>query len=408
MVNELKEQFEELIVINNKKQNIATKDKITNDFHEIEDLDADIKTMDFILDDMDEVQTMDFVGDDMDKVKSMKVVEDDFKDTKTMNAVEDDVKEIKTMSDAKEDVDIMNDRKDDMDDSESDEEDLNDDSWLNDVSLEDSVRTYLKEIGTIPLLSQEEEIEIAKRIEAGEEDAKKSMANANLRLVVSVAKRYVRGSNMTLLDLIQEGNIGLLKAIDKYDYKMGYKFSTYAMWWIRQAMTRAIADQSRTIRIPVHMKELMNKITRTSRKFLAEKGRDPHLSELAEIMKIPLDRMNEIAKWHGDTISLDAPVGEDDSMMMDFISDDRIPEQFEKVEHRMLGEEIDQILADLSEREQRVIRLRFGLIDGKIWTLEEVGKEYHVTRERIRQIESRALLRLRMKRDTKKLRTYLD
>jgi RNA polymerase primary sigma factor len=282
------------------------------------------------------------------------------------------------------------------------------DKEMNDFITEDSVRAYLKEIGSIPLLSQEQEVEMAKKIERGDELAKKMMANANLRLVVSVAKRYVRGSNMTLLDLIQEGNIGLLRAIDKYDYHKGYKFSTYAMWWIRQAMTRAIADQSRTIRIPVHMKEQMSKITRTSRQFLADTGRDPSLNELAGLMNIPKERMVDISKWYGDTISLDAPVGEEDSMIRDFVADDSMPEQFASVEHVMLGEEINSILSELTEREQRVIRLRFGLVDGKVWTLEEVGREYHVTRERIRQIEARALRRLRMKRETKKLRAYLD
>jgi RNA polymerase primary sigma factor len=213
---------------------------------------------------------------------------------------------------------------------------------------------------------------------------------------------------MTLLDLIQEGNIGLLKAIDKYNYHKGFKFSTYAMWWIRQAMTRAIADQSRTIRIPVHMKELMSKITRTSHQFLSDNGRDPSINELAILMNISLERMFDIVKWYGDTISLDAPVGEEDSMIMDFVADDRMSEQFACVEHVMLGAEINSILSDLTEREQRVIRLRYGLIDGRIWTLEEVGKEYNVTRERIRQIESEALRRLRMKRETKKLRAYLE
>lgn len=291
--------------------------------------------------------------------------------------------------------------------SELEEEDKFD-ADIDDFITEDSVRAYLKEIGNIPLLTQEQEVETARKIERGDEIAKKMMANANLRLVVSVAKRYVRGSNMTLLDLIQEGNIGLLKAIEKYDYHKGYKFSTYAMWWIRQAMTRAIADQSRTIRIPVHMKELMSKITRTSRQFLADTGRDPSLTELSELMNISKERMIDIYKWYGDTISLDAPVGEEDSMIMDFVADDSMPEQFASVEHVMLGQEINSILAGLSEREQRVIRLRFGLVDGKVWTLEEVGREYHVTRERIRQIEARALRRLRMKRETKKLRAYLD
>ncbi len=274
---------------------------------------------------------------------------------------------------------------------------------------EDSVRAYLKEIGKIPLLSAEEEVEIAKRIEAGDDTAKEEMINTNLRLVVSVAKRYVAGSNMTLLDLVQEGNIGLLKAVDKFDYHRGYKFSTYAMWWVRQAITRAIADQSRTIRIPVHMKEHMNKISKAKRKFLTEHEREPLVEELAEIMEMPISRMEEILKLYGDTISLDTPIGDgDDTVLMDFVADDNMPEQFASAEHTMMGEEIDKILLGLTDREQRILRLRFGFLDGRIWTLEEVGKEYHVTRERIRQIEARALRRLQMKRETKKLKSYLE
>lgn len=277
------------------------------------------------------------------------------------------------------------------------------------VNIEDSVRAYLKEIGNIPLLSREEELELAMRIEQGDINAKELMTNSNLRLVVSVAKRYALGSNMTILDLIQEGNIGLIKAVEKFDYHKGYKFSTYAMWWIRQAVTRAIADQSRTIRIPVHMKEQMNRISRALRKFLADTGREPTAAELAEIMQIPAERMEEIMKLYGDTVSLETPIGEeDDTMLMDFVADDSMPEQFSSVEHIMLGEQIDEILAELTEREQRVIRLRFGFVDGRIWTLAEVGKEYHVTRERIRQIEVVALRRLRMKRETKKLKSYLE
>lgn len=274
---------------------------------------------------------------------------------------------------------------------------------------EDSVRAYLKEIGKIPLLSAEEEVETAKRIEAGDDTAKEEMINTNLRLVVSVAKRYVAGSNMTLLDLVQEGNIGLLKAVDKFDYHRGYKFSTYAMWWVRQAITRAIADQSRTIRIPVHMKEHMNKISRVKRRFLTEHEREPSVEELAETMEMPISRMEEILKLYGDTISLDTPIGDgDDTVLMDFVADDNMPEQFASAEHTMMGEEIDKILLGLTDREQRILRLRFGFLDGRIWTLEEVGKEYHVTRERIRQIEARALRRLQMKRETKKLKSYLE
>ncbi len=279
----------------------------------------------------------------------------------------------------------------------------------NDIYQEDSVKSYLKEIGNIPLLTAEQEIEISKRIENGEVTAKEILTNANLRLVVSVAKKYVRGSNMNLLDLIQEGNIGLLKAVDKFDYHRGYKFSTYAMWWIRQTITRAIADQARTIRIPVHMKEQMNKITKASGKFLADAGREPTLAELAGIMNLEEERMEEIIKLYGDAISLDTPIGEEeDSILKDFIADESMPEQFSSAEHVMLVQEIDEILSSLTEREQRVIRLRFGFVDGRVWTLEEVGKEYHVTRERIRQIEVRALCRLRMKKGTKKLKTYLE
>ena len=277
------------------------------------------------------------------------------------------------------------------------------------LNLEDSVRTYLKEIGTIPLLTKEEELDLAIRIEEGEAGARELMASANLRLVVSVAKRYVRGSNMTLLDLIQEGNIGLLKAVEKFDYHKGYKFSTYAMWWIRQAITRAIADQARTIRIPVHMKEQMNRITRLSRKFLAEHGREATAGELARLMGMPAERMEEIIGLYGDTISLDTPIGEEeDSMLMDFVADESMPEQFAVIEHVMLGEQLDELLSALSERERMVIRLRFGFVDGRIWTLEEVGKEYHVTRERIRQIEAKALKRLRMRRECKTLLSYLE
>ena len=277
------------------------------------------------------------------------------------------------------------------------------------LPLDDSVKAYLKEIGSIALLSKEEEMKLAIRIEQGDELAREKMINANLRLVVTVAKRHVRGSNMGFLDLIQEGNIGLMKAVEKYDYHKGYKFSTYAMWWIRQAVTRAIADQSRTIRIPVHMKEQMGKVTRASRKFLLDTGREPSVEELSEIMEIPEERMREIVKLYGDTISLDTPIGDDeDCMLKDFVADENMPEQFEAVEHIMLGDELDKLLSDLSEREQRIIRLRFGFVDGRIWTLEQVGKEYHVTRERIRQIEVKALRRLKHRKDVVNLKSYLE
>ena len=286
------------------------------------------------------------------------------------------------------------------------EEDDLDDSAL---PLDDSVKAHLIEIGNIPLLTREEEIILAKRIESGDDSARERMINSNLRLVVNVAKKHVRGSNMGFLDLIQEGNIGLMRAVEKYDYSKGYKFSTYAMWWIRQAVTRAIADQSRTIRIPVHMKEQMSKVNKASRKFLTDMGREPTVDELADIMDMPEDRVRDIVKLYGDTISLDTPVGDDDDCkLQDFVADDNISDQFTSVEHVMLGDELDQLLSGLSEREQRIIRLRFGFVDGRIWTLEQVGEEYHVTRERIRQIEVKALHRLKHRKDIKNLKSYLE
>lgn len=278
-----------------------------------------------------------------------------------------------------------------------------------DYMTDNSVRMYLKEIGNIPLLSVCEERELAIRVELGDEKAKKEMANANLRLVVSVAKRYVAGSGMSLQDLIQEGNIGLLKAVEKFDYHKGYKFSTYAMWWIRQGISRAIADQSRTIRIPVHMREQMNKIRRASRQFLVENGREPNPMEIAESMSIPTELVEEVMKYLGDTISLETPVGDnEDSMLGDFIADDDTTDQFAATEYVMLREELQEILSTLTDREQRIIKQRFGFEDGRIRTLEEIGKEFHLTRERIRQIEVRAIKRLRYKPSIKNLRSYIE
>jgi RNA polymerase primary sigma factor len=235
------------------------------------------------------------------------------------------------------------------------------------------------------------------------------LANANLRLVVSVVKRYAGGSGMSFLDLIQEGNLGLLKAVDKFDYHRGYKFSTYAMWWIRQAVTRAISDQSRTIRIPVHMMETMNKMRRASRQFLSSHGREPIPEEMAEIMKMPVERIREIYLFIGDTISLETPVGEtEDSSILDFISDDSFIDQYTSVENNMLRKEIENSLLTLTDREQRIIKLRFGFEDGRARTLEEIGKEFHVTRERIRQIEVKAIKQLRCKNSTKRLKIYLE
>lgn len=273
----------------------------------------------------------------------------------------------------------------------------------------DSIRSYLREIGKYPLLTSEEEVEIAKRIEDGDEIAKEKMINSNLRLVVSVAKKYVRSSKMTLLDLIQEGNLGLIKAVEKFDYKKGFKFSTYAMWWIRQAITRSIADQGRTIRIPVHMKERMNKVTKATRQFVSDNGRDPTTEELAAVLDMSEERVENIIQLYGDTISLDTPIGEEeDAVLMNFVADEEMPGMFASVEQTMLGNELDEVLSILTDREQRILRLRFGFDGGRIWTLEEVGKEFNVTRERIRQIEAKALRRLRMNRDTKKLKAYLE
>ena len=263
------------------------------------------------------------------------------------------------------------------------------------ISIEDPVRMYLKEIGKVPLLSAEEEIELAKKMENGDQEAKKRLAEANLRLVVSIAKRYV-GRGMLFLDLIQEGNLGLIKAVEKFDYRKGYKFSTYATWWIRQAITRAIADQARTIRIPVHMVETINKLIRVSRQLLQELGREPTPEEISEEMGMPVDRVREILKISQEPVSLETPIGEEeDSHLGDFIQDDNVPVPAEAASFTLLREQLVEVLGTLTEREQKVLRLRFGLDDGRARTLEEVGKEFNVTRERIRQIEAKALRKLR-------------
>ena len=263
------------------------------------------------------------------------------------------------------------------------------------VSIEDPVRMYLKEIGKVPLLSAEREIELAQRMEEGDEEAKKELAEANLRLVVSIAKRYV-GRGMLFLDLIQEGNLGLIKAVEKFDYHKGYKFSTYATWWIRQAITRAIADQARTIRIPVHMVETINKLIRVSRQLLQELGREPLPEEIAKEMDMPVERVREILKISQEPVSLETPIGEEeDSHLGDFIQDDNVPVPAEAAAQTLLKEQLDEVLDTLTEREQKVLRLRFGMNDGRARTLEEVGREFDVTRERIRQIEAKALRKLR-------------
>ena len=311
---------------------------------------------------------------------------------------------------------ITNDDDDDVIDdeeimlSEEDEVDMEniDLSVPDGISIEDPVRMYLKEIGKVPLLSAEEEIELAQRMEEGDEDAKKRLAEANLRLVVSIAKRYV-GRGMLFLDLIQEGNLGLIKAVEKFDYRKGYKFSTYATWWIRQAITRAIADQARTIRIPVHMVETINKLIRVSRQLLQELGREPTPEEIAAEMNMPVDRVREILKISQEPVSLETPIGEEeDSHLGDFIQDDNVPVPSDAAAFTLLKEQLVEVLGTLTEREQKVLRLRFGLDDGRARTLEEVGKEFNVTRERIRQIEAKALRKLRHPSRSRKLKDYLD
>ena len=276
------------------------------------------------------------------------------------------------------------------------------------VSIEDPVRMYLKEIGKVPLLSADEEVELAKKMETGDLDARKRLAEANLRLVVSIAKRYV-GRGMLFLDLIQEGNLGLIKAVEKFDYRKGYKFSSYATWWIRQAITRAIADQARTIRIPVHMVETINKLIRVQRQLLQELGREPYPEEIAKEMNLPVDRVREIQKISQEPVSLETPIGEEeDSHLGDFIQDDNVPVPAEAAAFTLLKEQLSEVLGTLTDRERKVLELRFGLDDGRARTLEEVGKEFNVTRERIRQIEAKALRKLRHPSRSRKLKDYLD
>ena len=306
------------------------------------------------------------------------------------------------------DTEVPDDELDIIDESGEDEQDLLDLSIPDSINIEDPVRMYLKEIGKVPLLTAEEEIELAKRMESGDEDAKKRLAEANLRLVVSIAKRYV-GRGMLFLDLIQEGNLGLIKAVEKFDYNKGFKFSTYATWWIRQAITRAIADQARTIRIPVHMVETINKLVRVSRQLLQELGREPSPDEIAERMEIPVERVREILKISQEPVSLETPIGEEeDSHLGDFIQDDNVPVPADAAAFTLLKEQLVEVLGTLTEREQKVLRLRFGLDDGRARTLEEVGKEFNVTRERIRQIEAKALRKLRHPSRSRKLKDYLD
>lgn len=304
-------------------------------------------------------------------------------------------------------IDVVGDIDAEIQDLQNTEEEL-DLTLPEGISIDDPVRMYLKEIGKVPLLSADEEIELALRMEKGDNEAKRRLAEANLRLVVSIAKRYV-GRGMLFLDLIQEGNLGLIKAVEKFDYRKGFKFSTYATWWIRQAITRAIADQARTIRIPVHMVETINKLIRVSRQLLQELGREPHPEEIAKEMGMSVDKVREIMKISQEPVSLETPIGEEeDSHLGDFIPDDEAPAPAEAAAFTLLKEQLIDVLDTLTAREEKVLRLRFGLDDGRARTLEEVGKEFNVTRERIRQIEAKALRKLRHPSRSKKLKDYLD
>lgn len=313
----------------------------------------------------------------------------------------------------KDDSDVIDDddiepKEDDFKNAEEEEEIELDLSIPDDVGIDDPVRMYLKEIGRVPLLKADEEVELAKRMQEGDEEAKNQLAEANLRLVVSIAKRYV-GRGMLFLDLIQEGNLGLLKAVEKFDYKKGFKFSTYATWWIRQAITRAIADQARTIRIPVHMVETINKLVRVSRQLLQELGTDPTPEQIGAVMDLAPERVREIQKVAQEPVSLETPIGEEeDSHLGDFIEDEDAPAPDEAASYILLKEQLEEVLETLTPREAKVLRLRFGLDDGRSRTLEEVGQEFGVTRERIRQIEAKALRKLRHPSRSRKLKDYLD
>ena len=335
-----------------------------------------------------------------DYFQSMELNAEEFE--KILDCLEANNIDVLRISDDEDDEEIL------LDDEEEIEVEKIDLSVPDGVSIEDPVRMYLKEIGKVPLLSAEEEIELAKRMELGDQEAKKRLAEANLRLVVSIAKRYV-GRGMLFLDLIQEGNLGLIKAVEKFDYRKGYKFSTYATWWIRQAITRAIADQARTIRIPVHMVETINKLIRVSRQLLQELGREPSPEEIAAEMNMPVDRVREILKISQEPVSLETPIGEEeDSHLGDFIQDDNVPVPADAAAFTLLKEQLQEVLGTLTEREQKVLTLRFGLDDGRARTLEEVGKEFNVTRERIRQIEAKALRKLRHPSRSRKLKDYLE
>lgn len=343
------------------------------------------------------METLDDVQLDADQIEEVYQLFEDIGIDVVGDKTDDDVE--------LEDANIDDLEKIDKFDEEYEDDDL---SMLKGVAVDDPVRMYLKEIGKIPLLTSEEEIELAKRMQEGDEEAKKKLAEANLRLVVSIAKRYV-GRGMLFLDLIQEGNLGLMKAVEKFDYRKGFKFSTYATWWIRQAITRAIADQARTIRIPVHMVETINKLVRVQRQLVQELGRDPSPEEIAKEMGMEVEKVREIMKIAQEPVSLETPIGEEeDSHLGDFIPDDDVLAPAEAATYTMLREQLIDVLDTLTPREQKVLRLRFGLDDGRARTLEEVGKEFDVTRERIRQIEAKALRKLRHPSRSKKLKDFLE
>ena len=348
---------------------------------------------------LDETEVLDaFAGDELTPEKLDRIY--DFLDKKHVDI-------LKMSNDDDMDPDLFSEDEDADPEDEIDVEHI-DLSVPEGIGVDDPVRMYLKEIGKVPLLSSDEEIELAKKIELGDEEAKKKLAESNLRLVVSIAKRYA-GRGMQLLDLIQEGNLGLIKAVEKFDYRKGYKFSTYATWWIRQAITRAIADQARTIRIPVHMVETINRLVRTQRQLVQKLGREATPEELAKELDMPVDRVREIMKISQDPVSLETPIGEEeDSHLGDFIQDNNVEVPADAATYTLLHEQLMDVLSTLTEREQKVLRLRFGLDDGRPRTLEEVGRQFNVTRERIRQIEAKALRKLRHPSRSKILKDYLD
>ena len=366
------EKLKELLVCAKKKKNVLESQEIVEHF---KDMDLDVSKLEKIYDFLEKQ------GIDILRIKEEKEADDIL-----LEPDDADLDEVEEVEDI-ENIDL---------------------SVPDSVGVDDPVRMYLKEIGKVPLLTSDEEVELAKRIADGDEEAKKQLSEANLRLVVSIAKRYV-GRGMQFLDLIQEGNLGLIKAVEKFDYTKGYKFSTYATWWIRQAITRAIADQARTIRIPVHMVETINRLLRTQRQLVQDLGREPTVEELAEELKLPVARVREIQKISQEPVSLETPIGEeDDSHLGDFIQDDHMPVPMDAAAATLLREQLTEVMSSLTEREQRVLRLRFGMDDGKARTLEEVGKEFDVTRERIRQIEAKALRKLRHPSRSRKLKDYLE